>query len=109
MKTWFISGASRGFGALVAERALAKGDVVATARNPKATSDRKSNPALANAGNLFRRVCTHKQANRLLKSLRRNYLALAANEREQVRIFLSEAAKESFGDAPHECSFRFMS
>jgi NAD(P)-dependent dehydrogenase (short-subunit alcohol dehydrogenase family) len=35
MKVWFITGASRGFGALVAERALAKGDgVVATARNP---------------------------------------------------------------------------
>ena len=34
MKIWFITGASRGFGALVAERALAKGDgVVATARN----------------------------------------------------------------------------
>lgn len=37
MKTWFITGASRGFGALVVERALAKGDaVVATARNPEA-------------------------------------------------------------------------
>jgi len=41
MKTWFITGASRGFGALVAERALAKGDgVVATARNPKAIGER---------------------------------------------------------------------
>jgi NAD(P)-dependent dehydrogenase (short-subunit alcohol dehydrogenase family) len=41
MKTWFITGASRGFGALVAERALAKGDsVVATARNPKAVIER---------------------------------------------------------------------
>jgi NAD(P)-dependent dehydrogenase (short-subunit alcohol dehydrogenase family) len=41
MKTWFITGASRGFGALVVERALAQGDaVVATARNPKAISDR---------------------------------------------------------------------
>src|SRR5215468_5593857 len=41
MKTWFITGASRGFGALVAERALAKGDaVVATARNPKAVTER---------------------------------------------------------------------
>jgi len=40
MKTWFITGASRGFGALVAERALAKGDgVVATARNPKAIAE----------------------------------------------------------------------
>lgn len=41
MKTWFITGASRGFGALITERALAKGDnVVATARNPKAIADR---------------------------------------------------------------------
>jgi NAD(P)-dependent dehydrogenase (short-subunit alcohol dehydrogenase family) len=41
MKTWFITGASRGFGALVAERALAKGDnVVATARNPRAIAER---------------------------------------------------------------------
>ena len=41
MKTWFITGASRGFGALVTERALAKGDaVVATARNPKAITER---------------------------------------------------------------------
>ncbi|MDO9367184.1 MAG: SDR family NAD(P)-dependent oxidoreductase [Sphingopyxis sp.] len=41
MKTWFITGASRGFGALVTERALASGDsVVATARNPKAIIDR---------------------------------------------------------------------
>lgn len=41
MKTWFITGASRGFGALIVERALAKGDaVVATARNPQAVTDR---------------------------------------------------------------------
>lgn len=41
MRTWFITGASRGFGALVAERALAKGHgVVATARNPKAIVER---------------------------------------------------------------------
>ena len=41
MKTWFITGASRGFGALVAERALAQGDaVVATARNPQVIVDR---------------------------------------------------------------------
>ena len=40
-KVWFITGASRGFGVLVAERALAKGDgVVATARNPKAIGER---------------------------------------------------------------------
>lgn len=36
MKTWFITGASRGFGARVARLALAQGDnVVATARNPQ--------------------------------------------------------------------------
>ena len=41
MKIWFITGASRGFGALVAERAIAKGDgVVATARNPKGIVER---------------------------------------------------------------------
>jgi NAD(P)-dependent dehydrogenase (short-subunit alcohol dehydrogenase family) len=41
MRTWFITGASRGFGALIAERALAKGDtVVATARNPKTVTER---------------------------------------------------------------------
>jgi NAD(P)-dependent dehydrogenase (short-subunit alcohol dehydrogenase family) len=41
MKTWFITGASRGFGALVVQRALAKGDaVVATARNPRAVTSR---------------------------------------------------------------------
>lgn len=41
MKTWFITGAARGFGALVTERALAQGDnVVATARNPNAVTDR---------------------------------------------------------------------
>ncbi len=37
MRTWFITGASRGFGALIAKQALAAGDaVVATARNPEA-------------------------------------------------------------------------
>jgi NAD(P)-dependent dehydrogenase (short-subunit alcohol dehydrogenase family) len=47
MRTWFITGASRGFGALIAAEALAAGDqVVATARNPETvtqalgTSDR---------------------------------------------------------------------
>ena len=34
-KTWFITGASRGLGALIAEQALGRGDnVVATARDP---------------------------------------------------------------------------
>lgn len=36
-KVWFITGASRGFGALIAQQALARGDsVVATARDPQA-------------------------------------------------------------------------
>lgn len=40
-KTWFITGASRGFGALIVRDALAKGDnVVATARNPQVVVDR---------------------------------------------------------------------
>lgn len=41
MRTWFVTGASRGFGALIVEKALASGDqVVATARNPKAVTER---------------------------------------------------------------------
>ncbi|MCI4592234.1 SDR family NAD(P)-dependent oxidoreductase [Sphingobium sp. BYY-5] len=41
MKTWFITGASRGFGALVTNLALQQGDaVVATARNPQQIVDR---------------------------------------------------------------------
>jgi NAD(P)-dependent dehydrogenase (short-subunit alcohol dehydrogenase family) len=37
MRTWFITGASRGFGALIARQALEAGDAVAaTARNPEA-------------------------------------------------------------------------
>ncbi|EOX6785753.1 oxidoreductase [Pseudomonas aeruginosa] len=41
MRTWFITGASRGFGALIAEKALAAGDaVVATARNPQQLIER---------------------------------------------------------------------
>jgi hypothetical protein len=40
MKTWFITGASRGFGLLIAKLALARGDkVVATARKPQAVID----------------------------------------------------------------------
>lgn len=40
-KVWFITGASRGFGALIAERALAEGDaVVATARNANTVAER---------------------------------------------------------------------
>ncbi len=36
-RTWFITGASRGFGALIAKQALGAGDnVVATGRNPEA-------------------------------------------------------------------------
>lgn len=41
MRVWFITGASRGFGALITEQALVAGDaVVATARDPKTVSDR---------------------------------------------------------------------
>ena len=40
MKVWFITGASRGFGALMAKEALASGDaVIATARNPKTVTE----------------------------------------------------------------------
>ena len=41
MRIWFITGASRGFGALIAEAALAAGDaVVATARDPSTVTAR---------------------------------------------------------------------
>lgn len=41
MRTWFITGASRGLGALIAEQALRIGDaVIATARNPEDVSVR---------------------------------------------------------------------
>ena len=44
MKTWFITGASRGFGLLIAKVALARGDnVVATARRPQAIVDALDN------------------------------------------------------------------
>ncbi|OWT74716.1 MULTISPECIES: oxidoreductase [unclassified Achromobacter] len=40
-KIWFVTGASRGFGALIVEHALKHGDkVVATARNPQSVIDR---------------------------------------------------------------------
>src|SRR5262249_54108646 len=39
MKTWFITGASRGFGALIMEAALETDAVVATARDPSAIAD----------------------------------------------------------------------
>ena len=40
MKTWFITGASRGFGALITKAVLATGDaVVATARDPSSIAD----------------------------------------------------------------------
>ena len=41
MRVWFITGASRGFGALIAEAALKAGDaVVATARDPSTVTNR---------------------------------------------------------------------
>lgn len=49
MRTWFITGASRGFGALIAKAALDGGDaVVATARNPDDVAR-----ALGDHGNLL--------------------------------------------------------
>ena len=39
MKTWFITGASRGFGALIMEAVLANDAVVATARDPSSIAD----------------------------------------------------------------------
>lgn len=44
MKTWLITGASRGFGELIAKEALAAGDaVIATARNPKGLAEKFGN------------------------------------------------------------------
>jgi len=44
-KTWFITGASRGFGALIAAHALGRGDnVVATARAPEAVTKTLGTP-----------------------------------------------------------------
>ncbi len=44
MRTWFITGASRGFGTLIAQEALKAGDaVVATARNAQAVIDAVGN------------------------------------------------------------------
>ena len=41
MSVWFITGASRGFGAEIVEKALAGGhQVVATARNPQSITER---------------------------------------------------------------------
>jgi NAD(P)-dependent dehydrogenase (short-subunit alcohol dehydrogenase family) len=45
LRTWFITGASRGFGALFVEKALAAGGaVVAAARNPQQITDRFGSP-----------------------------------------------------------------
>lgn len=45
MKVWFITGASRGFGALITEKVLAQGDaVVATSRSIKVITDRFGSP-----------------------------------------------------------------
>src|SRR5271156_4207560 len=44
MRVWFITGASRGFGALIAQEALAAGDAVAaTARNPHSVIEHLGN------------------------------------------------------------------
>lgn len=50
MKTWLITGASRGFGLLVAEEALRRGDrVVASARNPASIVEHFGSPELLTA------------------------------------------------------------
>src|SRR5215468_4849367 len=47
MKTWFITGASRGFGALIMEAVLASGDaVIATARDPSSIGSIGNHPRL---------------------------------------------------------------
>ncbi|MET9876786.1 oxidoreductase [Actinacidiphila glaucinigra] len=74
MTTWFITGASRGFGLEIARQALERGDnVVATARTPRAVED-----ALA------------AHADRLLA------VPLDVNDEEQARAAV-EAAVERFG------------
>ncbi len=54
MRVWFITGASRGFGARITAQALAQGDaVVATARDPSAITKQFSEnaaPAARQAG-----------------------------------------------------------
>ena len=74
MKTWFITGASRGFGHAWAAAALARGDrVAATARNPKTLAD-----------------LTEAYGKRLLP------LALDVTDRAAVFAAVSQAA-EAFG------------
>lgn len=74
MTTWFITGASRGFGLEIARQALERGDnVVAGARTPRAVED-----ALA------------AHAERLLA------VPLDVNDEEQARAAV-EAAVERFG------------
>jgi NAD(P)-dependent dehydrogenase (short-subunit alcohol dehydrogenase family) len=74
MKTWFITGASRGFGHAWAAAALARGDrVAATARNPQALAD-----------------LTQGHADRVLP------LALDVTDRSAVFAAVSEAA-DTFG------------
>jgi NAD(P)-dependent dehydrogenase (short-subunit alcohol dehydrogenase family) len=46
MKTWFITGAARGLGAMFVQEALQRGDnVVAAARNPQSITERFGSPA----------------------------------------------------------------
>ncbi|NVN11056.1 oxidoreductase [Nguyenibacter vanlangensis] len=54
MKTWFITGASRGFGARIAALALAQGDnVVATARNAMSIMEKLGTEKLGDRANLL--------------------------------------------------------
>ncbi|GAB3709155.1 oxidoreductase [Nocardiopsis oceani] len=74
MTTWFITGASRGFGLEIARQALDRGDnVVATARNPQAITD-----ALPGSGGHLLEV------------------ALDVTDEQQARTAVS-AAVETFG------------
>ncbi len=70
MRVWFITGASRGFGALITQEALNAGDaVVATARNPQALGEKFANHPnlLAVALDVTDEASAHKAAEQAIK------------------------------------------